>query len=684
VSNFHELIQYYDALARNQVDERLYMIMDGEGQVQRTTENTVYARDPLQPISKCLDALKVVPTTPVSNAVTIVAGHFYCGGDLYVFPGITTLEITLHPYSPTTIFVGLRVNRNQKTVTPWVNVEYGVIPSHFPEVIPLALITKRANASEFLSDDIVDIRPFINYDVAIPRDRKEVEIACLGPGEAIAFSRRPYHTGVPFLQVWQRLGMTAPAYEVMHDYRQPSDSMEHWRDFRPYTPLYNSQYLAYDQIMDGVSLRKLTHRAPIEFADLPEIIFVSPMGRDTWPGTKGRPVATLVQALSIAAAIPEKTTIWFDSATYIFTRELVFPRSLTLVGRDPTSVQFRFSSSGKFRCADFEPLILRTLGLYFYGQQQNPDGIPAWIATPNLEVFNCICQIQHETAICAPFFSASRLFISNCVLNNPYSVLNATALIYETSINPPSTLGIQNTVYLGGWGQALMGGPTNLHDQAIDPKFFSGDSDGYFRPMLDSPCIDTGTFAYVNFDIDGSPPDIGLYGGQYASMADNPAYPLNQPAVFKWPVQTFFGTMLQKFETITDMISIPADTRVQAVVSFTGGRTWVYWHEESAAWRLITWEQVLQFANSWTYLKAQLLREDLRDHTEEIVIAFVLSTMSDQRTPTVHWTNFKCKLDASTLVPYPQEELDIFVNDTSVFLRNRLPGKVRNLVVTLR
>ncbi len=684
MADFHEVIQYYDALQRGQVDDRLYMIMDEHEHPYRTTENTVYARDPLQPISKIMDALKVVPTVPVSNSVEIIGGHFYCGGQIYVFPGARSVEIVIHPYIATQIFVGLRVNKNTGEVTPWVNTEYGVIPSYFPEVIPLALITKRPDTEEFLSDDILDIRPFQNFDVAIPKDKREIEILCLGPNEGIAFSRRPFIGGAPFLQVWQRIGKAAPSYDILHDFRHSEDSLDAWYDFRPFTGLYNPEYLTYDPAMDGVSLKKHNRRASIELPALPSVVFVSKLGRDTWPGTKDQPVATLKQALSIFNALPEKTTIWLGTGEYITTTALTFSRDVTIIGQDPTNTHIRFASRGKLRCEG--ELQFRTTGLQFYGQIQEPDTYNAWVHSESLSLYNCVGTIFHEASICAPFFSAvSSLFFTNCVFQNRFPALDTTARIVDPAVPLPSFQGFQNLIYLGNW-VAMLGisgvGSTSIHDAVTDPLFIA--NDGTFRPRQDSPCIDTGTAALVGVDLDGTLTDIGIYGGRFASMADNPAYPINQAAIFKWPVQTMFGSLIEKFEQITSVITQPADTKVQAIVSFTGGKTWLTWHEERAAWRVILFEQALSLAKSWEYTRERLLETDLSEYTEEVIIAFVLSTAHDQKAPAVSWVNFKCTFAPDTLSLYPMDQLDIFVNDTSAFIRNRLPGKVRNLVVVLR
>lgn len=684
MAGFHEFIKYHDALARQEVDDRLYMIMDENEHPVRTTENTVYARDPLQCISNILDALKVVPVTPVTNKVAIVAGHFYCGGELYTFPGAASVEIPIHPYLPTYIFVGLQVNKNTKEVTPWINTEYGVLPSYFPEILPLALIHKRPDADAFLSDDIIDIRPFQNFDVTIPRDKLEVEIDCLGPGEAVSFSRRPYTGGAPFLQVWQRLG-AGTVYNIVHDYRRPEDSLDSWRDFKPYKELLNGEYLRYNPATDGVSLDTLDRRLPVEFGNLPEVIFVSPLGRDTWNGTKSTPVATIAQALSIANALPEKTTIWLDTGLYVCTSPLTFSRPITFVGKDPESVVVRFSSRGKLRFTYVgpEPVVFRTMNLQFYGQIQFPDTQEAWIHGDRVEVFNCVCRITSEASQCAPFFGAiSSLFFTNCIFHQEHPVLNTVAKIWQDTM-PSEFLGVQNSIYIGTWGHALQMGFSNINANVVDPVLEDIVQRKY-RPDFGSPCIDAGVFTRVGNDIDGSLPDIGLYGGQFAALANNSVYPIGTLGVFRWPVQTLFGPMITSMHDIVDIVHKPANTEIYAAVSFNGGKTWVAWDIARAAWRLVQLDQLRTMGNTWEYMKEQLKRTDFTVYSEEIVIALGLWTSDPEQTPTVKYVEFQGDIDSTALTLYPMDQLDIFVNDTTVFLRNRLPGRVRNLVVTLR
>lgn len=684
MSDYHDMIKYHDMMARTQVDDRLYMLMDEEGSPYRTTENTVYARDPLQPIANVLDALKVVPTTPISRSVTIVAGHFYCGGGLYTFPGVQTLEIPTHPHLATYVFVGLRINKNTNKVTPWINAEYGVVPSYFPEIFPLAIIHRRAGATEFYSDDITDIRPFQNFDVTIPRDKLEIEIACLGPGEATSFSRKPYAGGAPFLQVWQRLG-EGTTYNIMHDYRIPIDFPDHWTEYKPFKPLVNGEHLAYNPTTNGVSLTKLNRRLPIDFANLPEIVFVSPLGRDTWPGTKSQPVATLAQALSVATVLPEKTTIWFDTGLYVCAGPLTFNRPLTLVGKDPETVILRVSGRGKLRFTYIgdNPVTFRTMNLQFYGKIQFPDEIEAWIHADRLQVMNCACSIMGEVAACAPFFGAfSSLFLTNCVFHQKFPALATTAKIVQDT--PPSEfLGFQNSIYIGPWAQALQMGETNIDANLVDPVLENIEM-GKYRPDIESPCIDAGTYAIVGADIDDSAPDIGLYGGQFASLANNSIYPTSALSVFCWPFQTIFGPIIASMTDIVEVYNKPTNTEIYGAVSFNGGKTWVAWDIDRASWVIVQLDQLQTTGNTWAYLKEQLKRTDFSAYSAEIIVAIGLLTMDPEKTPTFLQVEFQGEIDSRSLTPYPLENLDIFVDSTAVFLRNRIQEQVRGLVVTLR
>lgn len=692
MANFMEMIYLQDMVVRRAVDDRLYFIQAGpDPEQQHTTESVVYARDPLQPIAQVLDSLKVIPSVPNSNSVVITAGWFYCQGLLYSFPGAPDLPIHLSLHTTSTILVGLKIDRILNTVTPYVNVEHGKLPQILPDVVPLALVQVRAGATEILSDDIVDIRPFLHYDTASPADKKEIYIACLGPHEGISFSRQPYHSGTPQLQVWQVVDKAQAGYVVSHDYRKPEGYDENEEGvFAPFTALHQSEYLAYDDTLDGVSLRKLVTRQPIELFDRDDgTVFVDPNGGATWPGTKDQPVATLAQAVDIARVKPEITTIFLSEGVYVVTTALLFPRPLALIGADPDKVIIRISQNGYFRVEDAvtftTKLAFYTITLQFAGEI--PDYANAtleynvWIQANYVAFLNCVFRIIQGASPCAPLVRGlTDMFFSNCIFHNPYPNLEG-AEIYPGPV--VDFRGVQNSIYIGPWDTVKIESSDNIDTDEQEPGLENMATYNY-RPLVGSPCIDAGSTAEVGLDVDGSLPDIGLYGGKYASMADIVRYPLQQLAVFRYPLQTLFAPVLGKLKNVAVEANIPANTEIYAAISFNGGKDWVSWDEATVGWKGTALATLHETGNTLVYLQTKLQNIDLTEYSGEVVLALGLYTQVVNRAPGVRTMRFTWEVSKEALTLYPLEKLDILVDGPAVMVRNATDEQVRDLVIVVR
>ncbi len=692
MSNFIDMIYFQDMAARRAVDDRLYFIQSGpDPEQQHTTESVVHARDPLQPIAKVLDALKVIPSVPASNSIAITAGWFYCQGLLYSFPGAPDIEVHLSQHTTSTIFVGLRIDSILHTVAPYVNTEHGKLPQILPDVVPLALVQVRAGATEILSDDIVDIRPFLHYDAASSLDKKEVHIACLGPYEGVSFGRKPFHLGAPHLQVWQKVDATGDGYDVFHDYRKPEDYDEEADGvYAPFTALYQEEYVEYDPILDGVSLRKLVTREPIELFDRDvDTVFVNPNGSDTWPGTKEQPVATLAQAVDIARVKPGITTIFLAEGVYIVVDPLILARPLTFIGTDPDKAIIRISQNGYIRVQDEEThtdrLSFYTLSLQFggaiadYESELLEDNV--WIQANYFAAINCIFRIRIGTTTCAPLaFGVMDMFFSNCIFHNPFFILD-DAEIYPGPVE--DFRGVQNSIYIGPWVTAKIAGDDNIDAEEVDP-LLEDISRFNYRPLPWSPCIDAGTPAEVALDVDGSLTDIGLYGGKYASMADIIRYPLQQLAVFRYPLQTLFAPVLGKLKQLVVDAYIPPNTEIYAAISFNGGKDWVAWDELTVGWVGVELNNIHETGNTLTYLQTKLQDIDLTEYSGEVVLGIGLYTQAINRAPGVRTMKFVWEVSKKALTPYPFSKLDVLVDEASVMVRNATDEQVRDLVIVVR
>ncbi|MDD6890588.1 MAG: PDZ domain-containing protein [Bacteroidales bacterium] len=114
-------------------------------------------------------------------------------------------------------------------------------------------------------------------------------------------------------------------------------------------------------------LSALLATAPAVWA---QTIHVSPQGKDTWPGTAKKPVATLGRAQQLARQYgpDENVTVWMEDGTYYL------PTPLRLTAEDskrlPATVTFRARHTGKAIVSGGEELHLKW--------ERQPDGI--WTA----------------------------------------------------------------------------------------------------------------------------------------------------------------------------------------------------------------------------------------------------------------------------------------------------------------
>ena len=126
-------------------------------------------------------------------------------------------------------------------------------------------------------------------------------------------------------------------------------------------------------LMNQLSLRltwvlsALLATAPAVWA---QTIHVSPQGKDTWPGTAKKPVATLGRAQQLARQYgpDENVTVWMEDGTYYL------PTPLRLTAEDskrlPATVTFRARHTGKAIVSGGEELHLKW--------ERQPDGV--WTA----------------------------------------------------------------------------------------------------------------------------------------------------------------------------------------------------------------------------------------------------------------------------------------------------------------
>lgn len=655
----HALMLLFDQAQEYAVENRLMLISHEFPDRAITTETVVLARDPLKVIADDLDALKIVPTMPTSDQFMAIAGHFYSRGVLYRFSGATSGHITMPITVAQTLLVGYKINRLLRTVELYHTTVYGTLPEFHPDVMPAAVIRLRAGATEIRSEDILSILPLYDYDTSHPGDRTFSIIPCLLPRASTMIDHRPfYHDSPPILDIWQMYPQGTVQY-VMQSFEKQSDLLD---IIDPTDPK-----AVYDPELYGVTLRAEIIRDPIDLPGDASIIFVDPQyGQDINPGTKSQPVASIRIAVAIFNAMPEKTTIFLNPGIYQQNYDrLVFTRDIEIVGYS-LSADVRFSIQG--RAWSFMGNVrMRNLLLHNIAVPPSSDGTAIIMAGTNrIDMLNCVIRYWEGTER-IPLLDLENLFMTNCVCHNPDDHFQAR--LYPTQ--PTGFLGQQNLVIIGNWSSPFQWDPSNYtttnaaaYTALVDPQRYD------YLPVKDGPLAGEGTYATVGANVDGSAPDIGVYGGQYASEFPIKGYPVNQPAIFKYSLSSMFSPVMDHITDIETSVGIPTGTQIYGAVSFNGGGTWLAWDQYTAAWVEIPIGEIHQRGNTYDDLVQRIIAMGQIIPKGEIVYAWALTTTTKDETPVMRYvkTSYETKVDS--YVPFDRSKVQIMVNEFSILIQN--------------
>lgn len=661
----HVQILLQDMLARRAIDDRLWFVQVGEGNQAVTTETVVSVMDPLKPVSQILDSLRVSPTSPASSFVIISSGAFYCRGTLYTFYGKTFGPLHLDLSMGTTAWIGLQINAVKITAT--ASVIYGGAEQlvFHPNFLPLAVVSILPTRQVVLSADILDLRPFFSFDPAGPQDRVEAQISCIGAGESICIDRSPFHKGAPIIQLYQKY-LSGGFHDIVHTYNSLSKGVGVGD---------NAHLVDFDATYRGVTIKPLVERLPNDLPDAPTTIFVSAeRGSSTNPGSKAQPVMTLADAVVLANANSAVTTIFIEAGIYTITDPLIFTNSVTIVGYSPDDVQIRTrANQGAISCNSD----LRIEAISFRLKSYTSVDMPAVFVAGSITMLNCSILHMDDNAM-LPVYKADTLVLSNLVFHNLWSI--GVSLF---DVTPSLFIGMHNIIVIGDWGDKFQVSPTILYAASTElklenPLLFK------YRPLTGSVCLNTGSYAVCGANKDGTQPDIGLYGGQYAALADVKRIPIGKLVLVRYAVQTMFAPVIHNFTFAQVIGEKPNGTEIYGCVSFDGGKNWVVWDEGTAAWKKVNPELLSIEGNTAQDLCTYIARVSNLGTRGEIVFLWGLfSTVSD-KAPVITQCLFKARGSTGGYIPYSMENVEILVDDFSVLLRNKLDTPIRDLIVVVQ
>lgn len=582
-----------NTLARRSVEDRLYFIKNGES-IQETTQTVVSAVDPLRPIAEVVDPLRVMPTRPTaSNCVEVAAGHFYCRGRLYYFQGGITDPIELHPTIDTNIIVGLKIDTRRNTVDLFQAYEFSMLPALPNDVFPLAVIKVSYGIDYIISDQILDLRPFLVFDVAGPRDRVEKQIDKLESKEIVVIDRKPYHSNPPVCSLYKKLPGSDTTEEIRIAFTDPERIVG----------LVNEDRI--EKTTGGISLKPsvltLTSVIPNDLS----AVYLSVWGSTGGLGTYEDPVSTLDRAVELLNAFG-KTKLYIMEGQYQnVSQPLVLNQSLEIIGQSPT--QSIIIPSGTVFSSAFA-LTMKKIGIH--NHVQSTTVAPYLFSSNELSLVNCIVRNMVDAPYPVPICHSGDLTIRQCVFHNTMLETGFNARLATAT----SSMEIfANNILMGKWiGYSDIPGYNEFYANqynvfnSVDPGVINASPVGSDYNLLeDSIAKNAGDITW-GLDVDGSWTDIGVYGGPEASGGKQTTYNVLYPVVAYVPTGIILGTDIAEIVDIEAQGSFPANTEVCYAVRI-GGRSWLVWSEEYAAWIAILPEAISAKNMSLETMKAHIM-----------------------------------------------------------------------------
>lgn len=670
--NVYDTIVLYNELVNSSVDDKLWFIQH-DGAQAVTTETVVSAQDPLKTVGRTLDNLRVVPADPTTtNRVRVCAGYLYCRGRLFVFPGGQSEYIPLNPGAKNYVLVGLEVDYSLNKLelkTIHTTTDLPEIPH---SVVPLAIVQMARAEHRILSSDIVDLRPFHAFDISNPTEKIVKRIPKLANGATIMIDRRPHHGEAPYFQLYETL-----SEESVQIVTQDFDSME------DAVPLLGEEYLD-SADPEGVTLKQTIERQGITFHDTETAVYVSPYGSDSGPGSYMYPVATIQKAMEIFNNTTIKTTIYVYNGIYRVSNDTLTPtKPLTIIGETTDYVIISQGGYSSFIDTHFD-IELRTLQYRCHTRKTGTMRAAIQVGSLATQTYyNCAFVFDSDEDVVPPMFETTfgDFFMTNCVIHNMFEQYSKKIVANYSAID---TL-IQNTLVMGNltdMADIPMGGSycnikTTHHK---DPELKLRDPmECQYRPDDDSPLVDAGTTNHVGHDMDGTTPDVGIYGGSFSALADYPKYPIMQLAVFKYAVPSLFGIAIGRIPSVQQTADVPENSSLYGSVSFDGGAHWTTWDSASSSWRRIHLERLHEEGASLSEITYNLEHQPITT-ADEIIVAIGMLTRDPLSAPVFHQLRFEYEPRGEQLIPANEADYTVKHVDWATLVGNVSGEEKRNLV----
>lgn len=664
-----------DQQARGEVDARLWFTADNGG-IANTTRNTVYAVDPLKDISTPMESMMTVPTDPPSKRLHLIGGHFFANGKLYSFPGMESDPIEIHSNVDTYVLTGVRIDPHTDYTSFYCETYYGEWPFMDPAVIPSALVKIPAGQSKILSQFIIDLRPFIHYNVSSAEDRVVIDVACVNPYESIAFSLIRNHRLPPIMNFYQKRPPTGTG-TIVHTF----DSMD------AITVLSDDEP-EYDPTQNGIRLKYHVSTIPVDIPTGSNVLVVSAeYGKDSNPGTYDDPMGTIEGAVDRLNSSTVYDTIFVLAGRYSPKKTLNITKPVMIIGKDPHTCIFDLQKDQVFIDASVN-FSIRTMQFY-WGIPETTNVTDLIQAHEDIQILNCLFKQSAITKVARVLQFYKNSWISNCVIDNPFSTdyPGSISEFYRRAPGWDATTyvdRVENCIITGQWNQTFISGIStrNLIEQNGDALDLEDTT--YFYPLDNSKARDYGHSYLVGLDLDGSPTDTGLYGGQYASGARTKQYSLSDLPVFKYRIQTMFSPVIGRFVNVIPIYSNFNNAgEIYGAISFDGGHVWVAWDEPLGAWRKVSSLDRLDIEGNTAHDLAQRVINMGPIPTKgEICFAWGLKTTNRKQSPVFRGVQYVVKANGDSLVPmYPESQLSVVVAEDTVMVTNITAERITDLVI---
>lgn len=670
------LVALHDQNARSEVDARLHFTQRAGGSLAGSTRNIIYATDPLKNISYPFEAIMTVPTDPPSNKVQLIGGHFFANGKLYSFPGMETPEIEIDLNQDTYVLTGIKIDPKTDRTDLYVQTTYGEYPFMDRDVVPSALIKIPHGFNSIVSGYIMDIRPFLHYNVSTPEDRAVIDISCINPKESVSFELMRNRRMPPIINFYKKLPPEG-THTITHSFKAADDVVVLGDD-----PVDVSEE-------QGVTLKKQITAEAITMPDADNVLVVSAMtGSNFGDGTASAPLLTLTSAIERYNVMPQYDTIFVREGIYVMNTPVRVRRAVQIIGEAPTKVivQFLDNSATLITSDPSVGVVFRTMQFVSMAYARGATASVTMSFSGPTYFYNCIFKQASSTAI-LPFIRYSDwLRIANCVLHNPYRVSASQSAFYFPAES--DALRFYNNYVIGPWKTPLPidDDHRNYRDDGTGSILMLDDFINYYPTDKTPYGVHDGlAVGSTHTDLDGKPISVGLYGGAYASLFRMAQYPIDQMPVFKYAYHTLFAPVIARFVEFVPLIpfiSSTAGCKVYGAVSFNGGHDWVVWDEYLGAWKRVADLQTLDVnGNTAEELSTRLVNNGPITTKGEICFAWALKTNNPNYSPSIKGVQMRVKADADTLTPIQPETFDVWIAGDTIMVTNLADEKQNDVVI---